>query len=243
MSVQGHQRTVTSPATPSQPGLETSGRFNLRALGWGNTHRPTVPQFTPLLEKRPLLYRRHTGHFAPEAPHTGRQGREAGDPQAVRAPSPGSPSPSRSRRRNTARVRPLPPTVKLSKVGGAGARMCAARRAACAARTPRPAPRPGPARPPPGRRPAGAAGKRAAPPPGPRPARPRPRPDPARRRAGPGPRAAPARPDPAPRPAPAPRARLLLLQKKSPFWFTASGPPRRPRSALGGQACPRPGRR
>ncbi|KAK2506691.1 hypothetical protein MC885_013523 [Smutsia gigantea] len=37
--------------------------------------------------------------------------------------------------------------------------MCAARRAACAARTPRPAPRPGPARPPPGRRPAGAAEK------------------------------------------------------------------------------------
>ncbi|XP_043738747.1 basic proline-rich protein-like [Cervus elaphus] len=107
---------------------------------------------------------------------------------------------------------------------------------------PRPAPRPGPARPRPAPGPGllSAAGKRpaapsAAPPGGPRAGR-APDPDPALKSGGPGsepPPAAPAAPGPprlSPRPALAPRPCLLLLQKKSPFWFTAFGPPPPPQA-------------
>nr|XP_038961085.1 zinc finger protein 512B isoform X7 [Rattus norvegicus] len=112
--------------------------------------------------------------------------------------------------------------------------MCAARRAVCAARTPRPAPR-APARlwlrPCPAAPLGRAAGKRRH----------------CLLYRGPGatraphqpcaPPASPPRPDPrrAPLPASAPSSRLLL-QKKSPFWFTAFAPPR---SALPGQAAAR----
>ncbi|KAG8513264.1 LOW QUALITY PROTEIN: Zinc finger protein 512B, partial [Galemys pyrenaicus] len=113
--------------------------------------------------------------------------RAAGPPRPAGrgAPSRGPPS-----ARRIPREFAPSPAVKLSKVGGAGARMCAARRAA---RPPDPAPRaraparPGPARP--GRRtPLGAAGERPG------------RPGPARR----GPAAAP-RPRPPPRPPRPPR--------------------------------------
>lgn len=113
--------------------------------------------------------------------------------------------------------------------------MCAARRAVCAARTPRPAPRapaPAPAPAPawPGRThwapqvSAGSARPTAAPAPARAPHQPCAQP------------ASPPRPDPrrAPLPASAPSSRLLLLQKKSPFWFTAFAPPR---SALPGPGC------
>lgn len=141
--------------------------------------------------------------------------------------------------------------------------MCAARRAACAARTPRPAPSaPAPA-PAPAAVPLGAAGKPpAAPRAGPRgsprsaalptltprtgrwgggagPGAPARRPPPP---AAPGhPRPTPPPPPrPAPRPAPAPRSCLLLLQKKSPFWFTAFAPPRPPPGPRSGPFGARP---
>lgn len=115
--------------------------------------------------------------------------------------------------------------------------MCAARRAACAARTPRPAPRPGPARPrpPPGPGPLGAAGKRpaalpAATPGGPRAGRAL-DPDPARRSGG---RTRSPRPPPPPRPDPraaprAPRRRRVpasfFSRKSRHFGSLPLGPP------------------
>ena len=157
---------------------------------------------------------------------------------AEQAPSPDPSLPSPSSSRNTARVRPLPPTVKLSKVGGAGARMCAARRAACAARTLRPSPR-APARPGPGLPPAPACwAPQVSAPPHPRP-RPRAAPAPAAPptltpRANRGGRAPSPRPPPPPRPDPraspcAPRRRRVpassFSRKSRHFGSLPLGPP------------------
>lgn len=144
---------------------------------------------------------------------------------------------------NTARVRPFPPPPRSKTVKGGRGGSAHVRSTARSVRRPDPAPAP--------RAPAPAPAPASAPAPA-WPGRTRwalqVSAGPARPTAAPAPPcaphqlcaqpASPPRPDPrrAPLPAPAPSSRLLLLQKKSPFWFTAFAPPR---SALPGQAAVR----
>lgn len=221
----------------------------------GSAQRPYRASVYPTVQKTPRAPGRQNWLLRTAGPADG-GGTAGGGPQASAGPPPRplpAPSPPRSGRGNNARVRPLPPAVKLSKVGGAGARMCAARRAACAARThrpapraPRPPPRPGSARPQPrwapqvSARPCPSPDLAAAPAPtAPRISTPRAGRGGGRARSPPAPRRARA---------PAPRAGAVFLPPPSPekvaiLVHCLRPPTPRPRSALPGQAearAPRP---
>jgi hypothetical protein len=233
-------KVATRPATKSlNPALSAHGRgeqvnvsehrslpcslhLPLPARGGAASHAPRVPQFTSPPQNA-SLYGQNDWPLDPGGPTH----RSLGSWSRVEQAGLMGPLPVAQRRQEYRESSPPPPrskTVKGGRGGSAHVRSAARslRRLDPAPSAPAPA-RPGPAAPrwapqvSAGRRPCPAAALAPAP------FRPRAQP------------AAPPRPDPrrAPRPAPAPSSCLLLLQKKSPFWFTAFAPPR---LALPGQA-------